>query len=282
MQGVDRIDQLRGRFSIADGHTFKKWHKKLAMAEIDIAVCNAYIARKMTGVYKTARDPHREFMIELSSELIHGGWNDALGDEGMLFSEPNAQNAPRTPLQSSPRPASPGRVSIECVFRNSKDVFDTQRAKRQCVVCRFEGRYASEQTVFCLHHKVPVCSTVHEANPVRSYMCPNTKTTCWAKFHSFYYPAGLFNVNGNISRSCSLFKEMKQAQVHSDTSSSGYLSDSSGPPDTPFSVYRPEDSQSDNSSLDFGVSPITAPATVIQSQASNTLQSIRVGSIVEL
>lgn len=56
MQGVDRMDQLRSRFSIADAHTFKKWHKKLALAYIDIARCNAYIARKMTGVYVNARD----------------------------------------------------------------------------------------------------------------------------------------------------------------------------------------------------------------------------------
>ena len=84
MQGVDRIDQLRGRFSIADGHSFKKWHKKLAMAYIDIARCNAFIARKMTGVYASARDPHREFMIELSSQLIHGEWEVAIGDNGIM------------------------------------------------------------------------------------------------------------------------------------------------------------------------------------------------------
>ncbi|GMG16985.1 unnamed protein product [Phytophthora fragariaefolia] len=32
MQGVDRHDKLRGRFSLADGHSFQKWHKKIAMA----------------------------------------------------------------------------------------------------------------------------------------------------------------------------------------------------------------------------------------------------------
>ncbi|GMF31484.1 unnamed protein product [Phytophthora fragariaefolia] len=37
MQGVDRLDQLRARFSLADGHSFQRWHKKLAMARIDIA-----------------------------------------------------------------------------------------------------------------------------------------------------------------------------------------------------------------------------------------------------
>ncbi|POM81270.1 LOW QUALITY PROTEIN: Transposase [Phytophthora palmivora] len=32
MQGVDQLDQIRGRFSIADGHSFKKWFKKLGLA----------------------------------------------------------------------------------------------------------------------------------------------------------------------------------------------------------------------------------------------------------
>ncbi|GMF57159.1 unnamed protein product [Phytophthora fragariaefolia] len=32
MQGVDRLDQVRGRFSLADGHSFKKWYKKLGLA----------------------------------------------------------------------------------------------------------------------------------------------------------------------------------------------------------------------------------------------------------
>jgi len=43
MQSVDRLDQLRARFSLADGHTFTKWHKKLTMVFIDIARCNAFI-----------------------------------------------------------------------------------------------------------------------------------------------------------------------------------------------------------------------------------------------
>lgn len=310
MQGVDRIDQLRGRFSIADGHTFKKWHKKLGMAEIDIAVCNAYIARKITGAYKNARDPHREFMIELSSELIHGDWTTALGDNGLLFSQPKptqaAQGTSQSPRASSPRPPSPGRVSIECTFQNSKNVFPTKRHPRECVVCRFEGRYPSEQTVYCNHHKVAVCSSVRECEQVHSYMCPDSTQTCWAKFHSFYFPAGLFNVNGNIRRSCSLFQEMKRSQVRSRVPptidedqevalsnvantlrtnrsilhrNDSFSSDSSSEPTTPLRIYQPGDSISDHSSIDFGVSPVTAP---VQLQPSNTVTYIRVGSIVQL
>jgi hypothetical protein len=49
MQGVDRNDQVRARFSVADGHSFKKWHKKLAFAIIDIARVNAYLTRQHEG-----------------------------------------------------------------------------------------------------------------------------------------------------------------------------------------------------------------------------------------
>ncbi|GMF55650.1 unnamed protein product [Phytophthora fragariaefolia] len=53
MQGGDRHDQLRSRFSLADGHSFQKWHKKLAMVMIDIAKCNAYIC---DGIARNRRD----------------------------------------------------------------------------------------------------------------------------------------------------------------------------------------------------------------------------------
>jgi hypothetical protein len=74
MQGVDRLDQLRARFSISDGHSFKKWHLKLAMAFIDIARCNAFVTRKLAlgEEGEKSRDLHREFMIELTSQLLHG------------------------------------------------------------------------------------------------------------------------------------------------------------------------------------------------------------------
>ena len=101
MQGVDRFDQLRARFSVADGHSFKKWHKKLAMAFIDIARVNAFICRKMAGVYDKARDGHRMFMNELISDLLNGGWVHAIGDSGLLFNDPTQVNPPGQPVGAS-------------------------------------------------------------------------------------------------------------------------------------------------------------------------------------
>jgi hypothetical protein len=285
MQGVDRIDQLIKRFSIAFGHTFKKWHKKLGMGFIDIARSNAYIARKMSGAIKKERDPHRSFMIDLSSELIHGDWKNAPGDSGMFFSKPGANFASFESPQPSPRAPSPARLSISCNFKQSSQVFPKSRPRRYCVVCRFEGRYPSEKTVYCYHHKVALCSTVHACDPVLNYMCPETETTCWDKFHTFYYPAGLFNSNGNIRRNCTLFIDMKKfiasnrvldtIDEENEMASSNQVAQ--GPTDyspgffrstirpfTPDSIgrsstseeemtfYEAEQAMSDHSSIDFG------------------------------
>ncbi|KAG3112109.1 hypothetical protein PI125_g8511 [Phytophthora idaei] len=72
MQGVDRLDQIRGRFSTADGHSYKRWHKKLALALIDVARSNAYVTRRLVKSAATTRDPHRKFVMELVGELMNG------------------------------------------------------------------------------------------------------------------------------------------------------------------------------------------------------------------
>ncbi|POM81866.1 Transposase [Phytophthora palmivora] len=65
MQGVDRLDQLRTRFSLADGHFYKRWHKKLALALVDMARTNAYLSRRMAIDASKDRDPHRTFLTDL-------------------------------------------------------------------------------------------------------------------------------------------------------------------------------------------------------------------------
>ena len=85
MQGVDRLDQLRTRFSISDSQTFQRWHIKLAMAFIDIGRCNAYSTRKIANKenIKHQRDPHRIFIMELINEFLHGTWKNA--PSGIVF-----------------------------------------------------------------------------------------------------------------------------------------------------------------------------------------------------
>ena len=103
MQGGDRNDQVRARFSVADGHSFKKWHKKLGFAIVDIARVNAYLTRRLSmNDTSNERDAHRQFMVNLIKEMLNGKWQDAPCDDVMLFDE-----APDTPSGTR---ASPGRV----------------------------------------------------------------------------------------------------------------------------------------------------------------------------
>lgn len=87
MQCVDRMDQIRARFSLADGHSFKKWHKKLALALDDVARSNAYLTRRLVVDLSKARDSHRDFIVELCSELISGKWKEAPSERLMFYSD---------------------------------------------------------------------------------------------------------------------------------------------------------------------------------------------------
>ncbi|KAG3109713.1 hypothetical protein PI124_g5821 [Phytophthora idaei] len=84
MQGVDRLDQIRGQSSIADGHAYKHWHIKLALALMDVARSNAYLIHRLARRDPSALDSHRAFITALTGELITGQWMDS-PDEWRLF-----------------------------------------------------------------------------------------------------------------------------------------------------------------------------------------------------
>ncbi|POM61505.1 Transposase [Phytophthora palmivora] len=91
MQGVDRLDQIRARFSLSDGHSFKKWHKKLALALIDVARANAYLTRKLVVDMRCDRDSHRDFVVELIAELLSGKWKEAPGERRMFYADTGSE-----------------------------------------------------------------------------------------------------------------------------------------------------------------------------------------------
>jgi len=221
MQGVDRLDQIRARFSLADGHSYKRWHKKLALALIDIARTNAYLTRRMAIDTSRDRDPHRTFVTELVSEFISGRWKEAPSDGRMAFassvtSEPEATTA-ATPPSSGYVAASVHRSQTQCDVMSSKQVFKGKsRRKRECVVCRYECRYPTEVTDYCLTHSASLCRIAHgDANT--SFTCPQSTWTCWDKYHRFYLPNGLFSNTGNIRRSSTLATLKAQHQIDHST-----------------------------------------------------------------
>jgi hypothetical protein len=158
MQGVDRLDQIRGRFSIADGHSYKRWHKKLALAMIDIARSNAYLTHRMAKPNPTARDPHRQFVMALASELMNGEWTDAPSEGRMtygarLVDDSLGGDSSVTPTRrSSPSIIGPLR---QCTAVASKQIHDKKSRKRhRCIVCRWENRYPTE-VWYCSFREFP-------------------------------------------------------------------------------------------------------------------------------
>ena len=178
MQAVDRNDQVRARFSVADGHSFKKWHKKLGFAIVDIARVNAYLTRRLSmDDTSNERGAHRQFIINLIKEMLNGKWQDAPCDDVMLFDEasdkPSGTRSSPGRVPFSPSPISPsarafaGPTTPTATYTGvaSSQVFKGQRRKRACIVCRFEGRRESIITVVCLAHNVCVCKSVYDSAP---------------------------------------------------------------------------------------------------------------------
>jgi len=232
MQGVDRLDQIRARYSIANGHSFKKWHKNLAMAFIDIACCNAYLTRKLVCTDRSpsqdgdsrqvmatmpARNEHEKFMIELIQELVSSKWQENVEDDVLPYDDQEFGVLARSPTVSRSLPGTPKipmttcSTLIDCPYVTSKQALeDSSRTKRQCIVCRWEDRHPTESTNYCLAHKVCLCGKIYPGD-MKEYMCPQSELTCWQKYHLFYLREGLFSTNGNLKRSSELYRK-KAAQ----------------------------------------------------------------------
>lgn len=205
MQGVDRLDQLRAKYSIADGHSMQKWHLKLALAFIDIARVNAYITKRMRDNHRYSRNPHQDFMAELASQMISGSWKDNVDDGGLFIADlARSSSAAQEPASSTPAPTPTS--DILCEFVLSSSIFpDATRGKRGCRVCLWEGRTRTMKTNYCSNHNVCLCSETYPINPeYADIVCPNEDWNCWQKYHDFYLKQGLFNAKGHIVRKSQL------------------------------------------------------------------------------
>ncbi|KAG3180875.1 hypothetical protein PC128_g15405 [Phytophthora cactorum] len=208
MQGVDRLDQIRGRFSIAGGHSYKCWYKKLALALIIVARSNAYLTDRLARRDPSARDSHRSFITALTGELITGQWMN-MPDEGRMLYWRNlsGDNAVWRAIATPPRlPADPhvNTPASKCTSVSSKQIHaEKNRKRRRCIVCRWEDRYPTEVAIYCTVHSVCLCTIVHPEVP-KLWMCLDSSWTCWDKYHKFYLPNTLFTIKGNIRRGSKL------------------------------------------------------------------------------
>ncbi|OWZ02739.1 Transposase [Phytophthora megakarya] len=208
MQGVDRLDQIRARFSLSDGHSFKRLHKKLALALIGVARANAYLPRKLALDLSKVCDSHRDFAVELCSGLLSGKWKEVPSERLMFYADtgPTYISVKYSLVESANywniTPESPEK---RCSVVSSKQFFtDMNHKRRKCVVCRLEDRYATEVTDVCVFHNVCLCQNVHISN--KPYACPETTWTCWEKYRYFYLTKKLFSQRGKARTSSELYK----------------------------------------------------------------------------
>ena len=236
MQGVDRLDQNRCRFSLARGHSAKKWYIKMGLSLIDLAKSNAFLTRRLvmeTSDGPSQGDQHRIFMLELVRQLITEDWkNCPLGDvmyynllphmreqdtSGafifIIFIMKHKRNAYETNclfigrglLSPIRRPHVINRAVFSPVAvepcKATHPIYNSKSLRKgECAVCRFELRGRTRCGAFCSDHNVALCYKIWVSNPTYEFVCPDQGISCWDKFHRFYVPQGVFSPKGCINR----------------------------------------------------------------------------------
>ncbi|KUF80703.1 hypothetical protein AM587_10003098 [Phytophthora nicotianae] len=160
--------------------------------------------------------------MELVGELLNGQWKAAPTDGRMLYNgqfdvDDGADRDAAVDIPTpQPRDVKPREVAAVCTSVSSRQIYaDKNRKRRRCIVCRWEGRYATEVTNYCYTHEVCLCRVLHDG-PASPWMCPNTTATCWDKFHNFYVCENLFTDKGNVRRHSRLAL-LKAASTSEDT-----------------------------------------------------------------
>ncbi|KAE9236707.1 hypothetical protein PF005_g955 [Phytophthora fragariae] len=131
----------------------------------------------------------------------------------MLYTDVNSMDAPVTVAEEiSPSSAvwvtgrrdadgGIGSPQKRCSAIASKQLYpESNRKRRRCVICRWDDRYATEVTDFCVLHNVCLCQHVFETS--EPYMCPMQTWTCWEKYHRYYLPRKLFSNKGSALLVC--------------------------------------------------------------------------------
>ncbi|KAJ8542537.1 hypothetical protein ON010_g12276 [Phytophthora cinnamomi] len=115
--------------------------------------------------------------------------------------------------QSRDSESNAGSPQKWCFAVESKQMYsETHRKRQECVVCRWEDRYATDVTGFCVLHGVCLCQ--HVSATTEPFTCVNPTWTCWEMYHRFYLPHKLFSAKGKVRTSCELYKLKLQAQAN--------------------------------------------------------------------
>ncbi|KAF1786528.1 hypothetical protein GQ600_16562 [Phytophthora cactorum] len=197
MQGVDRLDQIRAKFSIADAiPTNHSW----------ICACQRVLDSADGNRHFKRSRPHRTFVTELVSKLISGRCEMRQVTEEWRL----AAVLPRNISHPHGTPPSTG-LSMVAVPSQQTQIRAGGSESALSVVTKADTTVVTD---YCLNHTVCLCRVVH-GDVDTPFTCHQTSWTCWDKFHRFYLPSGLFNDKGNLRRSSTLAKLKEQHQ--SDT-----------------------------------------------------------------
>ena len=247
MGGVDKHDKLRSTFALGKHHKFKKYYVKLMLFLMDIAMTNSWIYYKLENPDKCKKSESRaDYFLSVAEHLVRPGFDWATKYKvtpAVVEQEFGQEHFPRGQNVDSLETnnmADMERAVTEnkCEFVDFDSLpFDLKKRSKTCQICNYEMRKPKwKGVVMCLNHGVRLCSAVSAArcdstltlyqkngNPVTdfSWTC-SSKTSCWNKFHDYYYPKGLYskkeiNVSdatikfGNVLYSSELYQKKYKA-----------------------------------------------------------------------
>lgn len=225
MQAVDRHDQLRQTFSLADRHDFKKYYVKIILGLVDMALVNAWIHYKLVNNSggECDKDASRyNFMDSLAESLLltdwanfanseHGISNDCIFDEIMERNQPVRKGGRSKRARVAAEKEKAQVVTNRACVPYGYDEFMTDRNQKSgfaCQVCRFEERGTRVKgVVICTTHCLRLCVKSYDRVKIYnkdkkeisdySWMAPDESMSCWEKAHRFYIPKGLFKIGAN-------------------------------------------------------------------------------------
>lgn len=223
MQAVDRHDQLRKTFSLAERHGFKKYYVKMALGIMDMVLVNSWIHYKLVNPEKCKESGARfDFVNTLTDQLLYTNWQednsfqdsggeklfeslcDSMADNTAKTSNCNVEDEDILNLENDYcRPCSNTNT---CVPVAVQPLLASKRSKRKgldCQICRFEGSTGTiGSVVICLKHRIRCCTKTRGRMDLKkldgsemedySWRSPQASMTCWEKAHRFYIPRGLF------------------------------------------------------------------------------------------
>jgi hypothetical protein len=210
MGGVDRHDRLRSSFSLCKVHKFRKYYVKLFLFLLDVGLTNAWIYYKLSNPESTNKYGSRADFFQSVAEAmvnVNANWyNRSIEDSAVNEVDNNVDidgdiNANCAAVEFPTEFCMPIPLNTLPVHLSTKI--------KVCQVCNYEMRpFKWRSVMLCGKHGVRLCTEVVKPRqhclPTLtkkdgtlvtdwSWTCRTEGRSCWAKFHEFYQPHGLFN-----------------------------------------------------------------------------------------